>query len=110
MQGHHPDFVFTYEAQRTRDGRVKGERHPLTYHGAKIAWRRLRKRAGVAGFRFHDYRHDLGTKVLRLTGNIKAAQRVLNHASITTTTKYAHYSMRKWRRLWSASPSPGKSP
>jgi integrase len=91
LQGHHPDFIFTYEAQRTRDGRLKGERHPLTYHGVKIAWRRLRKRAGVAGFRFHDYRHDLGTKVLRLTGNIKAAQRVLNHASIATTTKYAHY-------------------
>jgi integrase len=91
LQGNHSERVFTYQAQRTRDGRVKGERHPLTYSGVKIAWRRLRKRACVTAFRFHDYRHDLGTKVLRLTGNIKAAQRVLNHASITTTTKYAHY-------------------
>jgi integrase len=90
LQGHHAEFVFTYVAQRTRDGRVQGERHPLTYHGIKIAWRRLRKRAGVVGFRFHDYRHDLATKALRETGNLKLVQKMLNHASIKTTTRYAH--------------------
>jgi integrase len=90
LQGHHRDFVFTYVAQRTRDGRVQGERHPLTYSGVKIAWRRLRKRAGVTGFRFHDFRHDLGSKVLRATGNLKLVQRLLNHADLKTTTRYAH--------------------
>lgn len=90
LQGHHPEHVFTYVAQRTRDGRTSGERHPLTYSGAKIAWRRLRKRAGVTGFRFHDFRHDLGTKLLRETGNLKLVQRVLNHADLKTTTRYAH--------------------
>lgn len=90
LQGHHAEHVFTYQAQRTRDGRVKGERHPLTYSGVKIAWRRLRKRAGVASFRFHDFRHDFGTKLLRETGNLKLVQRALNHADIKTTTRYAH--------------------
>jgi len=90
LQGHHPEFVFTYAAQRTRDGRVQGERHPLTYSGVKIAWRRLRKRSGVTGFRFHDFRHDLGTKLLRKTGNLKLVQRALNHADLKTTTRYAH--------------------
>ena len=90
LQGHHPDFVFTYVAQRTRDGRVQGERHPLTYSGVKIAWRRLRKRAGVTGLRFHDFRHDLGSKLLRQTGNLKLVQRALNHADLKTTTRYAH--------------------
>jgi integrase len=90
LRGHHSEFVFTYEAQRTRDGRIKGERHPLTYHGVKIAWRRLRKRSGVAGFRFHDYRHNLGTKLLRETGNLKLVQRALNHADLKTTSRYAH--------------------
>ena len=83
LQGHHPEFVFTYVAQRTRDGRVQGERYPLTYRGVKIAWRRLRKRAGVTGFRFHDFRHDLGTKLLRETGNLKLVQRALNHRRIS---------------------------
>jgi integrase len=90
LQGHHAEHVFTYQAQRTRDGRVKGERHPLTYSGVKIAWRRLRKRAGVSGFRFHDFRHDFGTKLLRETGNLKLVQRALNHADLKTTSRYAH--------------------
>ena len=90
LRGHHPEFVFTYVAQRTRDGRVKDERHPLTKHGVKTAWRRLRKRAGVTGFRFHDFRHDFASKLLRETGNLKLVQRALNHADLKTTSRYAH--------------------
>lgn len=90
LQGHHPEHVFTYVARRTKAGRIKGQRYPLTYSGVKIMWRRLRKRAGVTGFRFHDFRHDVGTKLLRQTGNLKLVQQALNHSDIKTTTKYAH--------------------
>jgi site-specific recombinase XerD len=44
----------------------------------------------VQDFRFHDIRHDVGTKALRKSGNMKLVQRVLNHANIGTTAKYAH--------------------
>ncbi len=40
--------------------------------------------------RFHDLRHDFGTKLLRETGNLKLVQKAMNHATITTTTRYAH--------------------
>lgn len=90
LRGHHREHVFTYVAMRTRNGRVKGQRYPVTYSGVKIAWRRLRKRAGMTDFRFHDFRHDVGTKLLRETGNLKLVQKALNHADIKTTTKYAH--------------------
>jgi integrase len=90
LRGHHPEYVFTYVAKRTRAGRVKGQRYPITYSGAKIAWRRLRKKAGVQDFRFHDLRHDLATKLLRQTGNLKLVQRALNHANLKTTLRYAH--------------------
>lgn len=83
-------WVFTYVAERTRGKRIKGRRYPVTYSGVKTQWRRLRARAGVEGFRFHDFRHDLGTKLLRRTGNLKLVQKALNHASIKTTTRYAH--------------------
>lgn len=89
-KGDHQEFVFTYVAKKTRDGRVRGERYPITNEGAKTQWRRLRTKAGVENFRFHDIRHDVGTKLLRETGNLKVVQKALNHASITTTTKYAH--------------------
>jgi len=90
LRGHNTEYVFTYLAKRTRDGRVKGKRYPLTYSGVKTAWRRLRKRAGVKDFRFHDLRHDLATKLLRETGNLKLVQRALNHSDIRTTLRYAH--------------------
>ena len=44
----------------------------------------------MADFRFHDLRHDFATKLLRETGNLKLVQKALNHASIKTTTRYAH--------------------
>jgi len=90
LQGHHPEFVFTYVAERTRGGRVKGKRYPLTLSGTKTRWRRQRKAAGVTGFRFHDFRHDFASKLLRDTGNLKLVQRALNHADIKTTVRYAH--------------------
>src|SRR5262249_18569428 len=90
LRGHHPEYVFTFVADRTVDGRVKGRRYPLTYEGVQSYWKRLRKRSGVVGFRIHDYRHDFGTKLLRVTGNLKLVQKALNHKDIKTTMRYAH--------------------
>lgn len=97
-QGRHHEWVFTYVANRTRKrlSLVKGARYPITYSGVKSYWRRHRKRTGltggqgIEGFRFHDFRHDLGTKLLRKTGNLKMVQKALNHRNIKTTLKYAH--------------------
>ncbi len=71
-------------------GRIKGQRYPITVSGLKTLWRRIRNAAGVSDFRFHDFRHDFRTKLLRQTGNLKLVQRALNHADIKTTTRYAH--------------------
>lgn len=90
LRGHHAERVFTYVAQRTRAGLVKGQRYPLTISGSKSQWRRLCEKAGIENFRFHDIRHDVGTKLLRDTGNLKLVQRALNHADIKTTTRYTH--------------------
>ena len=84
LRAHHPEFVFTYVCQRGRRGRARGERQPLTYGGVHTVWQRLRKRAGVAGFRFHDFRHDFATKLLRECRNPKVVQR---GRSITPTLR-----------------------
>lgn len=91
-RGHHPEYVFTFVAKRTdkETGKVRGERYPITPEGAKTQWRRLLERSKVTGFRFHDIRHDVATKLLRSTGNLKLVQKALNHSDIKTTTKYAH--------------------
>lgn len=83
-------WVFTFKAERTRDGRTAGKRYPITYYGLVSQWRRIRAKADVPTFRFHDFRHDVGTKLLRATGNLKLVQQALNHSDIKTTTRYAH--------------------
>ncbi|WP_426442897.1 tyrosine-type recombinase/integrase [Bradyrhizobium genosp. P] len=92
LQGHHAEFVFTYTAQFTskKHGRVRGGRYPLTHSGTKAAWQRIRANAGVTDFRFHDFRHDFGTKLLRDSGNLKLVQKAMNHRSIESTMRYAH--------------------
>jgi integrase len=90
LRGHHPICVFTYVAQQTQGDKVRGERYPITKGGLNTRWKRTRIAAGLINFRFHDFRHDFATKVLRETGNLKLVQRALNHADIKTTARYAH--------------------
>lgn len=53
--------------------------------------RRAARRAGLQGGRhIHGSRHHAGTTILRATGNLKLAQRLLGHATIQSTARYAH--------------------
>lgn len=94
-------FVFTYKAVRTKaefidklgrkqPARKKGDRYPMTETVIRKPWAAALAAAGVENFRFHDLRHTRGTRILRATGNLKAAQRALAHRSIKTTLRYAH--------------------
>jgi len=88
--GDNNEWVFTFIAQRTTNNKMKGHRYPITYDGAKSEWRRARDRSAIVGLRFHDLRHDFGSKLLRQTGNLKLAQKAMNHADIKTTMRYVH--------------------
>jgi integrase len=89
--GHHPSMIFTYAVQRDGRTHARGERKPITDSGFKTHWRRRVRNAGVApGFRRHDARHTAATRLIRATGNLKAAQRLLGHSRVDTTTRYAH--------------------
>jgi integrase len=92
LQCQHVEFAFTYVAiyGNRRLGKVRGHRYPLTITGTKTAWQRLRAKAGVMDFRFHDYRHDFGTKLLRDSGNLKLVQKAMSHRDIKSTLRYAH--------------------
>ncbi|MEH2590291.1 tyrosine-type recombinase/integrase [Bradyrhizobium sp. AZCC 1721] len=90
LQANHDEFVFTYVAQRSNGGRVRGKHYPMTREGLKSEWRRSKLDAGLLDYRFHDNRHTAATGVLRATGNLKAVQKLLRHTDIATTAKYAH--------------------
>lgn len=93
-RGHHDEWVFCYVALRTRDGRERGKRYPVTYEDMKTQWRRHVKGKLSLDLRFHDNRHTRATRLLRETGNLKIVQRLLGHADIDTTSRfYAHVTL-----------------
>lgn len=105
QRGHHLQWVFTYVCARSsrKHGRVRGERYPVTYEGMKSRWARKRAAAGVGDMRFHDNRHSAASRLVRQTGNLKAAQKLLGHADIATTARfYAHVDMDDLRSLLDA--------
>lgn len=64
---------------------------PMSDHGLHDWWYRCLTAAGVvpqgttSGERMHKARHTAGQRVLDSTGNLKAVQKLLGHASIQTT-------------------------
>ncbi len=109
-RGHHPEFVFTFVAQRTRkcpktkDPKtgepflfIKGQRYPITYYGMGSNKRSWKKKAGVDA-RIHDMRHTTGSRVLRATGNLRSTQMLLGHKDIAITAKfYTHVLLKDVR-------------
>lgn len=73
-----------------KGGRLKA----LTYHAAETAIRDgitktgLRASKGLKGP--HDLRRHSGMQILRATGNLRLAQRLLGHVSLQSTLVYAH--------------------
>jgi hypothetical protein len=63
----------------------------ITYN--QMHWR-LRSAAKAAGLTMprviHGARHHTGMKTLRATGNLRLTQRLLGHATIQSTVRYAH--------------------
>jgi site-specific recombinase XerC len=63
----------------------------MSDHAAHDWWYRCLEKAGVvssettSGERMHKARYTAGQRVLDSTGNIKAVQKLLGHASIRTT-------------------------
>jgi integrase len=64
---------------------------PMGIHGMHSWWYRRLAAAGIveegttSGERMHKARHTAGQRVLDATGNLKAVQKLLGHASIQTT-------------------------
>lgn len=83
-------FVFTYVCRKTRLKRRADERYPLTATVLRDAMKAAKATAKIEDFRFHDFRHTRGTRIVRATGSLAAAKAALAHKSIKTTLRYAH--------------------
>jgi integrase len=48
------------------------------------------KKAGIKGLRFHDLRHTAATRMVENGANIVAIKKILGHADLKITMRYAH--------------------
>ena len=48
--------------------------------------------AKIEDFRFHDLRHTFASRFVMDGGSVHALQKILGHATITMTMRYAHLS------------------
>ena len=56
------------------------------------AWMRLRARAGLEDVRLHDLRHSYASRALALGAGLPMIGRLLGHATVSATARYAHLS------------------
>ncbi|WP_374289371.1 tyrosine-type recombinase/integrase [Pseudomonas fluvialis] len=61
---------------------------PMT--DVKTAWLELLKNAGIAGFRWHDMRHDFASRLVMAGVPLNTVRDLLGHADIKMTLRYAH--------------------
>lgn len=89
--GNHPKRVFTYIVRSRRLAmQDRGSRKPIASDTLSTVYYKTREAAGLEDLRLHDIRHTTASRVVRATGNIMAASKVLGHKRVTTTQRYAH--------------------
>lgn len=62
------------------------------YVTVKKAWAKALKDAGIENFRFHDLRHTAASWMVQSGADLYSVQKILGHADIRTTQRYAHLS------------------
>jgi integrase len=63
---------------------------PIHRDGLTWSFRRAVKRAGLAGFRFHDLRHSAASFWVQAGVPLNTVREILGHRSLTMTLRYAH--------------------
>lgn len=56
------------------------------------SWDTVRRNAGIPDVRIHDLRHSFASFLINAGRSLYEVQRILGHAQITTTQRYAHLS------------------
>jgi integrase len=93
-QPYHPEYVWTFVAERTyynhKAGReyVKGQRYPLTYEGLGTEWARWKADHDLTDVRLHDLRHAHGERLAEACADPLIVRDGLNHGDLATTERY----------------------
>jgi len=106
--GKHPDRVFTYVVKGAWGGDV-GTNKPIEPDTFSTAFWRARRKAGIVDFRPHDLRHSAATRARRSGADLLVVKKMLRHADIASTARYAHVTDDDLRHAMNKA-APAKSP
>jgi integrase len=73
------EYLFTNGAERRLN------RSAVDFH-----FRQACRRAGISGFRFHDLRHEYGSRLGDADVNLKKISRLMGHSDTKMTERYVH--------------------
>ncbi|MDE0082010.1 MAG: tyrosine-type recombinase/integrase [Gammaproteobacteria bacterium] len=71
---------------------IPGAKPGARLSGLDHVWRSVREEAGLTGVRLHDLRHSFASRALALGEGLPVIAKLLGHARIETTARYAHLS------------------
>ena len=73
------------------DNRVMGERvFPLSPNAVRLAWERLKRRAGINDLHFHDLRHEAISRFFELGLSIPEVALISGHRDFKMLFRYTH--------------------
>jgi integrase len=70
--------------------RVDERMFPVSANALRLAWERLRRRAGVSGLRFHDLRHEAVSRFFEKGLNMPEVAAISGHRDPRMLMRYAH--------------------
>jgi integrase len=72
-------------------GEVDGERlFPMSANAVRLAWERLKKRAGIRDLRFHDLRHEAISRFFEMGLSIPEVSLISGHRDVRMLLRYTH--------------------
>jgi integrase len=91
--GHARTIPLTVEAVRILEQLPKGRfgrLFPITGNAFRLSWERLRKRAGMEDFHFHDLRHEAISRFFELGLNPPEVALISGHRDMRQLFRYTH--------------------
>ena len=102
-----PDaFVFPIPRRAARIEELKRTEEQRRRDLASKAWAIFAKAHGLADLRAHDLRHHAATMIRRAGGGLDTVAKVLGHANIQTSARYAHVEVEDTRAFLVAASAP----
>ena len=75
---------------RQQQSRTEHQPFPINANAFRLAWDRLRNRAGLVDFRFHDLRHEALSRFFEMGLSIPEVALISGHKDVKMLMRYTH--------------------